>query len=121
MRFHPLVEQPLRRPRRPTAVEVQPDACGGFRQPASAGPSALQRSSLIDLRLAWWPPVASVMIACFADAHILDCLQNLQVLREKCEPMTREAWLALAIIGGLLLFGLSVYLTLMSFFDCLLC
>src|SRR6516164_9409671 len=44
-----------------------------------------------------------------------------QGLREKGEPMTREAWLALAIIGGLLLFGLSVYLPLMSFFDCRLC
>jgi hypothetical protein len=45
----------------------------------------------------------------------------LEGLREKGEPMTRQAWLALAIVGGLLLFGLSVFLPLMSFFDCLLC
>jgi len=58
MGFHRLEQPFCRRPRQRrqsslTAFQARHDACEASHQPASAGPSALRRSSLIDLPLAW--------------------------------------------------------------------
>src|SRR5262249_62121335 len=57
IRFHPLAQPFHRRPRQwppssPTAFVSRLDGLEAFRQPAFAGPAALQRSSLTGLSLA---------------------------------------------------------------------